>query len=117
MLRSGTSVGANVREAKNAESKRDFIHKMGIAQKEADESLYFLELLYATDYINYKEFNSIYTEAEEVYKIIKSIIITAKKNLEKKKWDMNWELVWNYEVWIMKLKICKANFTKLLKQF
>ena len=56
ILRSGTSVGANVREADNAESKADFIHKMSIAQKEADESIYWLELLYRTYYIEKETF-------------------------------------------------------------
>jgi four helix bundle protein len=78
-LRSGTSVGANVREADNAQSKADFIHKFTIAQKEADETLYWLELLKVTEYINDKEFDSIYSEAESILKIIKAIITSAKK--------------------------------------
>ena len=52
LIRSGTSVGANVREAHNAESKKDFIHKMGIAQKECDETKYWLELLSKTQYLS-----------------------------------------------------------------
>lgn len=80
ILRSGTSVGANIREAKNAESKADFIHKMGISQKEADETLYWLELLNATEYISEEEFLSINKDGIEVLKLIKSIIISAKKN-------------------------------------
>ncbi len=59
LLRSGTSVGANVREATNAESTADFIHKLSIAQKECDETCYWLELLFATNYITEQEFNSI----------------------------------------------------------
>jgi four helix bundle protein len=59
LLRCGTSVGANVREAQNAESRSDFVHKYGVAQKEADESIYWLELLLATDYLSEKEFKSI----------------------------------------------------------
>jgi len=51
LLRSGTSVGANVREAQNAQSPKDFIHKLSISQKEADESLYWIELLKETNYI------------------------------------------------------------------
>jgi len=54
LLRSGTSIGANVREAVNAESKKDFIHKLAIAQKECDESIYWLELLVETDCLNKK---------------------------------------------------------------
>jgi len=56
LLRSGTAVGAMVREAQNAESKADFIHKMGIAQKECDESLYWIELLKETNYLKEDEF-------------------------------------------------------------
>lgn len=79
-LRSITSIGANVREAVNAQSKQDFIHKLSISQKECDETMYWLELLKETDYISSEEFNSIYPESEEVLKIIRSIIITSKKN-------------------------------------
>lgn len=79
LLKSGTSEGANIREADNGESKADFIHKMGIAQKEIDETLYWLELLFETDYLSEKEFNSIYLEAEELIKLNKKIIITSKR--------------------------------------
>ncbi|GAB3640828.1 four helix bundle protein [Spirosoma arcticum] len=78
MLRSVTSVGANVREADDAESKADFIHKMGIAQKEVDETMYWLELLKETDYLASNEFDSIHQDAGELLKLIRSIIITAK---------------------------------------
>jgi four helix bundle protein len=81
-LRSITSVGANVREAVNAQSKLDFIHKLAIAQKECDESIYWLELLKATDYITENDFAKINTKAVEVLKIIRSISITTKKNLK-----------------------------------
>ena len=83
ILRSGTSVGANIREAKNAESKADFIHKLGISQKEADETLYWLELLQATNYISNEEFSSLNNDGVEVLKLIKSIIITSKNNIKK----------------------------------
>lgn len=79
-LRSITSVGANVREAINAQSKADFIHKLSISQKECDESMYWLELLKETNYITSIEFDSIYSKCVEVLKIIKSIIISTKKN-------------------------------------
>jgi four helix bundle protein len=79
-LRSVTSVGANVREAVNAQSKSDFIHKLSIAQKECDESLYWLELLKETNYVSEIEFESIYQQNNEVLRIIRSIIITSKKN-------------------------------------
>jgi four helix bundle protein len=80
-LRSITSVGANVREAVNAQSKPDFIHKLSIAQKECDESMYWLEILKETDFISTIEFDSIYNQCNEVLKIIRSIIITTKKKL------------------------------------
>jgi four helix bundle protein len=83
LLRSGTSIGANVREALNAESKADFIHKLAIAQKEADETCYWLELLKETDYISEVEFTSIYNDADELLKIIRSIILTTKQNIKK----------------------------------
>ncbi|WP_162126366.1 four helix bundle protein [Flavobacterium phycosphaerae] len=79
-LRSVTSIGANVREAVNGQSKSDFIHKLSISQKECDETLYWLELLKETSYISDEEFNSIYPQCEEVLRIIRSIIITSKKN-------------------------------------
>jgi len=83
LLRSGTSIGANIREAENAESKADFIHKMGIAQKETDESIYWLELLKETQYISPGDFESVSADANELLKIIRSIILTAKQNLNR----------------------------------
>src|SRR5580704_35204 len=80
LLRSGTAVGALIREAQNGESKADFIHKLSIAQKECDETLYWIELLRETNYINEKEFESIYSEANSLLKMIRSAIITTKKN-------------------------------------
>ena len=77
-MRSGTSIGANIREAENAESNADFIHKLSIAQKECDETCYWLELLNATEYINKSEYDSIYKDATELLKIIRSIIISSK---------------------------------------
>jgi len=79
VLRAGTSVGANVREAMNAQSTADFIHKMAIAQKECDETLYWLELLKETGYVNEAVFTPMQKEATELLKIIRSIIITVKK--------------------------------------
>jgi four helix bundle protein len=80
LLRSGTSIGANVREAHNAESKNDFIHKMGIVQKETGEVIYWLELMKATAYLNESKFQSIILDATELLKIISSIILTSKQN-------------------------------------
>ena len=79
-LRSLTSVGANVREAINAQSKADFIHKLSISQKECDESLYWLELLKDAGYLTKDEFLPVHNQTTEVLKIIRSIIITTKKN-------------------------------------
>ena len=79
-LRSVTSIGANVREAINAQSKADFIHKLSISQKECGETLYWLELLKETNYISDLEFKPLHELSTEVLKIIRSIIITSKKN-------------------------------------
>jgi four helix bundle protein len=81
LLRSGTSIGANIREALNAQSKPDFIHKLSISQKECDESLYWLELLKETNYINQLEFESISHDNIELLKILRSIIMASKKNI------------------------------------
>ena len=80
LLRSGTSIGALVREAQNAESSKDFIHKLSISQKECDESVYWLELLKATEYINEPEFESLKNDATELLKMLRSSIITSKQN-------------------------------------
>ncbi|MFR9503057.1 MAG: four helix bundle protein [Rikenellaceae bacterium] len=82
LLRCGTSVGAMVRESEHAESKVDFIHKLAIAQKEINESLYWIELLYQTDYISDSEFKSIFNDADELMCLLTSIIKSAKKSLE-----------------------------------
>ncbi len=79
LLKSGTSVGAMVREAEHAESKKDFIHKLAIAQKEANETIYWLELLHETGYITKKEFNSILPEARVAISVLTSIIKTMKR--------------------------------------
>ena len=82
LMRSGTSIGAMVREAINAETSKDFIHKLSVAQKECDETCYWLELLKEANYISEKEFASIYNDATELLKIIRSIIIKSKQKLE-----------------------------------
>jgi four helix bundle protein len=78
LLRSGTAVGALIREAQNAESKADFIHKLSIAQKECDESIYWLDLLKETGYLNSKEHKSIDTDATEILRITRSSILTTR---------------------------------------
>ena len=81
VLRSGTSIGANIREAHQGQSKRDFIHKMSIALKEATETEYWLELLNETDYISNNEFKSIYNDCNELNKLLISIIKSSSSNL------------------------------------
>ena len=78
LLRSGTSVGANIREAQNAESKPDFIHKLAIAQKECDETIYWLELLKETNFITENIFDITTKQFSEVYKMLTSALITLK---------------------------------------
>ena len=78
LLRSGTSIGAMVREYELAESKKDFIHKMSIAQKEINENIYWLELMYATNYLNDSEFESLNKDAVEIIKLLSRIIKSSK---------------------------------------
>jgi four helix bundle protein len=80
LLRSGTAIGALAREAKQAESKKDFIHKLAIALKEANETEYWLELLHASKYISTTEFNYINNHCTELLKLLTSIIRTTKTN-------------------------------------
>lgn len=72
LLRSGTSVGANLSEAKCAISRNDFITKQYIALKEISETLYWLELLFKTDYLSQEQYDSIYQDAEELRKLLSS---------------------------------------------
>ena len=81
LLKSGTSIGANVREAQNAESKTDFIHKMKIAAKEADECEYWLLLCKSSE--NYPDCKRLIIELEEIIKILSKIISTSKKETSK----------------------------------
>lgn len=79
LLRSGTAVGALVREAEHAESTADFIHKLAIAQKEANETEYWLELIFQSEYLEKAQYNSIILDIQELNKILASIIITSKE--------------------------------------
>lgn len=79
LLRSGTSIGANVKEAVRGQSKADFISKMSIALKEASETEYWLELLYETDFLDRTQFDSIYADNQELLKILTSIIKSSKE--------------------------------------
>jgi len=80
LLRAGTNPGAMVRESENAESDKDFIHKLSIAQKETGETQFWLELLFENDYLTQDEFESIYPDTVEVMKILRSSILTKKQN-------------------------------------
>ncbi|MCU4177457.1 four helix bundle protein [Carboxylicivirga sp. N1Y90] len=78
LLKSGTSIGANVREAQNAESKADFIHKLKIAAKEADETEYWLELCKHSN--NYPFNENLLVQIKSIIKVISKIIGTSKRN-------------------------------------
>lgn len=78
LVRSGTSIGANIREAIISFSNADFIYKMNTALKEACETEYWLELLHETDYISDAEFNSIYKDNNEIAKLLTAIVKTSK---------------------------------------
>ena len=79
LLRSGTAIGALVREAEQAESKADFIHKMAIALKEANETDYWIELLYQSKTIDKSGYDSIKPDIVELLKLLVSIIKTSKR--------------------------------------
>ena len=83
MLRSGTSIGAMMREAKFAQSRADFVNKASIALKEANETLYWIELLHDSEYIDDSSFNSLHQEADELTAILASIVKTTKENTTK----------------------------------
>ena len=78
MLRSGTSIGANIRESEHAQSKADFIHKLSIALKEANETEYWIDLLFETKYLSETEFEIIKPKNVELLKLLTSIINTSK---------------------------------------
>ena len=83
ILRSGTSVGANIREAEYGQSKADFIHKLSISLKEANETEYWLDLLFDTNYLEEKLYNSLKADIKELLKLLISIIKKSKSNLKK----------------------------------
>lgn len=78
ILRSGTSIGANITESRNAQSTLDFIHKLNIALKEADETAYWIKNLHNGGYLNEKEYQSISHDSEELIKLLVSSIKTLK---------------------------------------
>ncbi|MBB3188148.1 four helix bundle protein [Microbacter margulisiae] len=79
MLRSGTAIGALVKEAEHAQSKADFINKMNIALKEANETEYWLMLLKDSEYIDSKSFTSIVEDCREIVRLLISIVKTTKE--------------------------------------
>ena len=78
LLRSGTSIGANVKEVVRGQSKADFTAKMSIALKEASESEYWLEILHKTEYLTEQQFDSIYADCKDLIKILMSIVKSAR---------------------------------------
>ena len=80
LLRSGTSVGANTREAIRGQSKPDFYAKLNTALKEAEESAYWLELLHESGYIDANQFDSIFSNCDEIISLLVSITKTQKEN-------------------------------------
>ncbi len=82
LVRSGTSIGANVAEAICAISKKDFTAKMYIAYKECSESLYWIELLHETEYLDKKAFDSIWNQCKELHKILSSITKSSEERIE-----------------------------------
>jgi four helix bundle protein len=81
LLRSGTSIGANIREGRFAQSEADFINKLSIALKEAEETQYWIELLKNSDIITENEFNSIYIDSGEIVALLLSSVKTFKSNI------------------------------------
>lgn len=88
LLRSGTSVGANISESQDAQSSNDFISKLSISLKEARESKYWIDLLKETEYLSRAETNSILNDLEEIIKLLVSIIKTTKANQMNGKFKM-----------------------------
>ncbi len=81
VLRSGTSIGANIEEAGHAQSKTDFVHKLSIAQKEAAETNYWLRILRDSQFITEKQAESVLSDCEEIQKLLTSSIKTAKTSI------------------------------------
>lgn len=80
LLRSGTAIGAVIREAEHAESKADFIHKMSISLKEANETEYWIDLLNAADYLQQDQFQNFKKDIKEILRLLVSIIKTSKQS-------------------------------------
>ena len=85
ILRCGTSIGANIKESSQAESTSDFIHKLSIALKETSETEYWINLIYDSELIDKRSYNSIINDCKEILKLLTSIIKTSRSNLKKHK--------------------------------
>jgi len=85
LLRSGTSIGANIREALHGQSKKDFLSKIGIALKEANETQYWIELMAATGYLTAEQKDSMWNDCDEIIRLLVSIAKTTKENLANEK--------------------------------
>ena len=85
LLRCGTSIGANITEAEYAISKKEFVMKMYIALKECGETLYWLDLLFDSEYITEKQYQSIKSDCEELMRMLSSITKTTRERLDKSK--------------------------------
>ena len=83
LLRSGTAIGALIREAEHAQSKSDFLNKMNVALKEANETNYWPMLLKDTNYLSEPEFNSLISDCSTILKLLISIVKTTKRSLKK----------------------------------
>lgn len=83
LLRSGTSIGANVREGLYAQSRKDFISKLNIALKEAGETDYWLEIIYSAEYFTAEEYKSLKADNDELLKLLTAIIKSTKENSDK----------------------------------
>ena len=94
LLKSGTSVGANIREALRGQSRQDFVAKMNISLKEISETGYWIELLHKTNYITDKEFQSIFSDCQELGKLLTRIVKTTRENPDCELWILNCELIW-----------------------
>ncbi len=81
ILRSGTSIGANIEESIHAQSKTDFIHKLSISRKETNETIFWLDLLKDTFYLEEELYKKLINQANQILKILTSIILTSKKKL------------------------------------
>jgi four helix bundle protein len=83
LLKSGTSIGANIEESIGGQSETDFLHKVTISYKEAREAIYWIKLLQATDYLTKKEAESLLADANEICRILAKIQLTIKRKREK----------------------------------